>query len=100
VDETNYSDFVSISALNKTEVSPTCRRIDEHRFKLLAPPNGYIPGNTYKIVLTNAKFTNAELDSTEPFFFTIIRQANNVVLQENVKKLEKEIRRKSWLYST
>ena len=82
----NFKDYIKVSNI-KGEI-PKCRikSLGDKKYKLLAPENGYVAGETYSINLYKTKFVNDSISEERPFYFSIDhKDVVNVVYKNNVR---------------
>ncbi len=85
----NFKDYIKVSNI-KGEI-PKCRikSLGDKKYKLLAPENGYVAGETYSINLYKTKFVNDSISEERPFYFSIDhKDVVNVVYKNNVRLIE------------
>ena len=85
----NFNNYIKVSNM-KDEV-PACRikSLGEKKYKLLAPESGYVPGETYSIILYKTRFLNDSISAEQTFYFSIEHEdVVNAVYKDTVREID------------
>ena len=85
------SEYVSVRDIRGNVVGCNFAPISNNKFVVKAPKGGYIEGESYVITAKNVSFTQKDIDSNKPFYFSVKHdKVENIVLSERTKQVEAE----------